>query len=387
MKRTAPPTPKALPTDEIERRLRAVKRRAAGAGLGAVLAYADCWRTANVRYFTDFRPLDGVLDIALALLLLPTTGEPVLLVGDGCLEYARSASRFRVETFASLAEVLVGYAASSGGGPVGLAGAKQIPAWLRDAAVEALGTTPLTPTTVLAEEKARKSAWELTQMREAARITDLAMAEIRDALEIDGPASERDIARLADEAMIAAGADGPAYLSMVQSGPRSAFSLALPTDRVVRRGELVMTDIGARFGHYVADGGRGFAYGRVSDRQRDIIETAADVVEVGLRTARPGLTASALNEAMQQVLIDRGFAAYSGEAKGRGTGHGTGMDPEEELPWIGPGDPTVLEQDMVFTLKATINVPDAGGLRTERIVRLTADGAEALDQFPMRNYW
>jgi Xaa-Pro aminopeptidase len=100
---------------------------------------------------------------------------------------------------------------------------------------------------MLAEEKARKSAWELTQMREAARITDLAMAEIRDALEIEGPASERDIARLADEAMIAAGADGPAYLSMVQSGPRSAFSLALPTDRVLRRGELVMTDIGARF--------------------------------------------------------------------------------------------------------------------------------------------
>lgn len=383
MKRTAPPTPKALPTDEIERRLRAVRRRAADAGFGAVLAYADCWRTANVRYFTDFRPLDGVLDIALALLLLPTASEPVLLVGDGCLEYARNVSHFRVETFAALPEVLGRHAA----GPVGLAGAKQIPAWLRDAAVEALGPTPLTPTPLLAEEKARKSAWELTQMREAARITDLAMAEIRDALEIDGPASERDIARLADEAMIAAGADGPAYLSMVQSGPRSAFSLALPTDRVVRRGELVMTDIGARFGSYVADGGRGFAYGRVSDRQREIIETAADAVEVGLRTARPGITASALNEAIQRVLVDRGFGPYSGEAKGRGTGHGTGMDPEEELPWIGPGNATVLEQDMVFTLKATINVPDSGGLRTERIVRLTADGVEALDQFPMRNYW
>jgi Xaa-Pro aminopeptidase len=63
------------------------------------------------------------------------------------------------------------------------------------------------------------------------------------------------------------------------------------------------------------------------------------------------------------------------------------MDPEEELPWIGPGNPTVLEEDMVFTLKATINVPKVGGLRTERIVRLTAAGIEALDQFPMRNYW
>jgi Xaa-Pro aminopeptidase len=148
-----------------------------------------------------------------------------------------------------------------------------------------------------------------------------------------------------------------------------------------------MTDIGARFGNYVADGGRGFAYGSVSDRQRDIIETAAEVVEVGLRVARPGITANALNSAMQQVLVERGFAPYSGEAMGRGTGHGTGMDPEEELPWIGPGNTTVLQEDMVFTLKATINVPDAGGLRTERIVRLTSDGVETLDKFPMRNYW
>jgi Xaa-Pro aminopeptidase len=387
MSSTTAPAPKALPTDEIERRVRAVRRRAADAGLSAVLAYADCWRTANVRYFTDFRPLDGVLDIALALLLLPTAGDPVLLVGDGCLEYARSVSHFRVETFSALEGVLSLHVASAAGGPVGLAGHKQIPAWLKEAAVDALGRVPLVPTSVLAEEKARKSSWELTQIREAARITDHAMVAIREALNAQGPASERDLARLADMAMLAAGADGPAYLSMVQSGPRSAFSLALPTDRVLRPGEMVMTDIGARFGNYVADGGRGFAYGPVSDRQREIIETAADVVEVGLRLARPGITANVLNSDMQQVLVERGFATYSGEAMGRGTGHGTGMDPEEEMPWIGPGNTTVLQEDMVFTLKATINVPDTGGLRTERIVRLTSDGVEALDQFPMRNYW
>jgi Xaa-Pro aminopeptidase len=383
---TAVKAPPATPTSEIEGRLQAVRQRGASAGLGAVLAFADCWRSANVRYFTDFRPVDGVHDIALALLLLPMEGDPVLLVGDGCLEYARSETQFRVETFAALEETLRVHAAGSDA-PVGLAGHGLIPATLRDRCASALGSVPLVPTSVLAEEKARKSAWELTQLREAARMTDLAMETIRQTLQENGPASERDLARAADLAMIAAGADAPAYLSMVQSGPRAAFSLALPTNRIVQPGDMVMTDIGARFGNYVADGGRGFAYGPVSQQQRDIIETAADAVDVGLGIARAGMTADALNEAMQRVLVERGFAAYSGEAMGRGTGHGTGMDPEEELPWIGPGNPTVLEEDMVFTLKATINVPKVGGLRTERIVRLTAAGIEALDQFPMRNYW
>jgi hypothetical protein len=42
---------------------------------------------------------------------------------------------------------------------------------------------------------------------------------------------------------------------------------------------------------------------------------------------------------------------------------------------------------MVFAPKASINVPDARGLRTERIARLISDGVEALDRFPMRSYW
>src|SRR3954467_622561 len=48
---------------------------------------------------------------------------------------------------------------------------------------------------------------------------------------------------------------------------------------------------------------------------------------------------------------------------------------------------TVLRENMVFTLKATITVPDVGGLRTERIVRLTASGVDVLDDFPMELHW
>ena len=54
------------------------------------------------------------------------------------------------------------------------------------------------------------------------------------------------------------------------------------------------------------------------------------------------------------------------------------MDPEEEAPWIKPGNTTILRENMVFTLKATITVPDVGGLRTEHIVRLSAGGIETL---------
>ena len=379
--------PRSIPTEEIEGRLRETRTRLAKEGFAALLAYADTWRTANVRYFTDFRGIDGVHDIARALLLVPVIGEPLLFVGGGCLEYAGSATPFRVCTFASVQSELARWSKTTESGPVGLAGDGLIPAVLRDAVDEALGALAISPTDLLARQKAVKSPWELTQLREAGRLTDHAMVTIQDLLATGASFSERDLARAADMAMIEAGADGPGYLSMVQSGPHSEFSLALPTDRVLQRGELVMTDIGARYGAYVADGGRGFAYGPVSEAQRDIIETAADVVDAGLHAMTPGMTAASLNAMMQKILLERGYADFSGEAKGRGVGHGTGMDAEEELPWIGPIDDTVLEAGMVFTLKATINVSGLGGLRSERIVHLAPEGADPLDLFPMRNYW
>ena len=218
---------------------------------------------------------------------------------------------------------------------------------------------------VLADLKAVKSPAEIRLLRCAAELTDLAMATVRDTLADGRPHTERELARLADAAMIAAGADRTAYDSMVQAGPRSAYNLARPTDRVLHPGDLVMTDIGGPLSRV-----RGRRRARLHLRpataeKRAIVEAAAAAVEAGLAAVRPGMVATELNAVIQEALVESGYERYSGEARGHGTGHGTGMDPEEESPWIGPGNRTRLVAGMVFTLKATITVPNVGGLRTQ----------------------
>lgn len=376
-----------ISTAEFRERVERVRAALARADLVGLVAYSDCWRGANVGYFNPFRPLDGVSDIAMALLILALEGEPVLFVSEQCLAFAQSETWFPVRPFRELAGALDAFARKQRDGRVELAGSAYIPAVLFDRIEQQLAGLRLERTQVLAEIKAVKSAAELRLLRRAAQLTDLAMATIRDTLADGRPHPERELARLADAAMIAAGADRTAYDSMVQAGPRSAYNLARPTDRVLQPGDLVMTDIGARYRGYVADGGRGFTYGPAAPEKVAIVEAAAAAVEAGLATVRPGMTASALNAVIQGALTESGYEQFSGEARGHGTGHGTGMDPEEEAPWIGPGNQTNLVENMVFTLKATITVPDVGGLRTERIVRVAADGCEPLDTFPMRLFW
>ena len=373
--------------EEFRHRIAFVRAALDKSGAAALIAFGDCWRGANITYFTEFRPLDGVSDIANAVLLLGADSDPVLFVSDQCLDYASSVTLFEVRSLRELTESVRILAASQRTGTFGLAGAAYIPASVLDRIRAGLGERALEPTSLLAEIKAIKSESEVHLMRKAAALTDAAMAAIRDALADGGRYSERDLALIADRAMLAGGAERPAYDSMVQAGPRSAYNLARPSDRILDPGDLVMTDIGARYRGYVADGGRGFTYGPATAEKKAIVAAAARAVEAGLAAARPGIAAMELNAVIQKALVQSGYERFSSEARGHGTGHGTGMDPEEEAPWIGPTNKTVLQENMVFTLKATITVPEVGGLRTERIVRLLPDGVEALDDFPMELHW
>lgn len=373
--------------EEYKARIATVRSALERAGLSGLIGFGDCWRSANVSYFTQFRALDGVSDIANAVFWLASDGEPLLFVSDQCVDYARSCTGFDVASLRDLGPRLRTTSAARRGGKVGLAGAAYIPADLFDRIRAALGDARIEPTSVLAEIKAVKSDAEVALMRKASALTDAAMEAIRVTLADGRPHSELELALAADRAMLAGGADRTGYDSMVQAGPRSAYNLARPTDRIVAPGDLVMTDIGARYRGYVADGGRGFTYGPASQDKKAIVVAAARAVEAGLAAAKPGQRAMDLNAVIQRALVETGYERFSSEAKGHGTGHGTGMDPEEEAPWIGPGNTTVLQPNMVFTLKATITVPGVGGLRTERIVRLSETGVEPLDNYPMELYW
>ena len=64
-----------ITAEEFRQRVAAVRTAIAGSDLSGLLAFGDCWRGANVGYFTEFRPLDGVSDIANALFVLGPDGS------------------------------------------------------------------------------------------------------------------------------------------------------------------------------------------------------------------------------------------------------------------------------------------------------------------------
>lgn len=231
-----------IPASEYQERIEKVRAALPAAGLVGLVAFGDCWRGSNICYFTEFRPMDGVSDIANGLFFLGVDAEPALFVSKQCVAFASECTTFPVYSFDELKERLGAFAANHTG-TIGLAGHAYIPADLLRRVEAAVGGMPIEPSKVLAEIKAVKSDREVALILKACKLTDAAMIAIRETLKDGKPHTERELALIGDMAMLAGGADRTAFDSMVQAGPRSGFNTARPTDRVLQPGDLVMTDI------------------------------------------------------------------------------------------------------------------------------------------------
>ncbi|MGI8727359.1 MAG: M24 family metallopeptidase, partial [Solirubrobacterales bacterium] len=124
-----------------------------------------------------------------------------------------------------------------------------------------------------------KDAIEIEAIRAASELTDAVYAEI----ERDGLAgrSEREVATWIESRMRELGAEGPSFPPIVAAGPNGALPHAVPGDREIGRGELVVCDLGAICDGYCSDGTRTYATGPVSERAREVHELVGRALEAG----------------------------------------------------------------------------------------------------------
>jgi Xaa-Pro aminopeptidase len=106
-----------------------------------------------------------------------------------------------------------------------------------------------------------KDAVELERMRGAERATRAAFARVAEVL-ADG-VTERQAQIELEAAAFRHGAAAMGYDTIIGSGPNAAVLHFMPTDRVMRRGELVLIDAGAEQLGYVSDITRTFCVGGV----------------------------------------------------------------------------------------------------------------------------
>ncbi|HEX5569588.1 MAG TPA: Xaa-Pro peptidase family protein [Streptomyces sp.] len=217
--------------------------------------------------------------------------------------------------------------------------------------------------------RAVKLPEEVELLERSARITEGA---IQDALAQAGKGwSERDIARVMAESMLAAGAE-PEFFS-VQTGPHSALGDAFPGDRLWQPGEVLKMDLGCRVDGYWSDLGRTAVLGAPDEEAVRTYEALREGQRVELEMIRPGITTTELFDAAVDAVRDAGLPSY----RRQHCGHGIGLaiyDP----PLVQARADVVIEEGMVFCLETPYYRTGWGGMIVEDTVVVTADGCREL---------
>ena len=166
------------------------------------------------------------------------------------------------------------------------------------------------------------------------------------------------------------GGSGPSFETIVASGARSAWAHARPTSKPLRKNELVVLDQGAILRGYCSDMTRTVHLGKASRRVRSLYFAVLEAQTAGKQAIRPGVTAGDVDRAARNVLkrvkLDRYFT--------HSVGHGLGLE-VHEMPRLGKGEQTVLQEGMVLTVEPGVYLEGLGGIRIEDDVVVTAKGA------------
>ena len=228
----------------------------------------------------------------------------------------------------------------------------------------------------LAALRMYKDAGEIAAMRKAAEIAQQALQATLPRVRVG--VSEREIASELTLQLLRAGSDSEVpFAPIVSGGPNSANPHATPSERPLKRGDLLVIDWGASFQGYFSDITRTFAIGEIEPECERIGRLVLEANTAGRLAAGPGITAGLVDQAARAVIERAGYGAYFIHR----TGHGLGMEGHEE-PYIRSGSTLVLKPGMTFTIEPGIYLPDRNGVRIEDDMVITEDGAESLTDLP-----
>jgi Xaa-Pro aminopeptidase len=348
-------------TETFTTRQGRLRERLAAAGVDAAIVPPS----GDLVYLTG---LHVHLSERLALLVLPTEGEPLMVLP--AFEASRVPEGLRAMPWQEDEDPI----------PLLLAalpkGARALAFGERVSASELLGVAAARPETrllpldrITGGVRAVKEEREIEALRAAAAATDRAYdALLREPI---AGTTERALAARLAGALRAEGLEEP--FASVASGPNAAFPHHVTGERVIAHGDGVLFDFGGRWQGYLSDVSRTVAVVRAGARMREVHAAVLAAQEAALAALRPGARLGHVDAAARGSLAAAGLA----EAFTHRLGHGVGLEIHEP-PYLRPGNDDLAEPGHVVTVEPGVYLPGELGVRIEDDVLVTPAGCERL---------
>lgn len=235
-------------------------------------------------------------------------------------------------------------------------------------------------TFISAEEKLRtlrmiKDARELKTIEEACALADYAV-EVG-VSEIKEGRTELEILSAIEYALKKKGVTEMSFATMVLAGANAASPHGTPGLTKIKKGDLILFDLGVVIDRYCSDITRTVAYGDINEKQKEIYDTVLKAQLAAIDASKPGVTAAEVDLTAREIISRAGYGEYFPHR----LGHGLGIS-VHEYPSVTETNGLRLEKGMVYTIEPGIYVPEVAGVRIEDDIYITENGAHVLTKFP-----
>jgi Xaa-Pro dipeptidase len=376
-----------FPLEEYRDRVGKVRRMMEEQELDALLVYsnpAGSEGSGHLTYLTSFAPLGGN-----AALLLPLDGEPTLVFDrvfhsepTHSMNWTTWVRDVHPSTRNDLATNIQAWIEGSRlqGSRIGLVGEGMLPweIWnrTREALPDAIWVCVTRP---FNDIQMVKSPREMELMRRVCAITNEGM---RAGVEAVAPGvTEGEVIGEVCREFYRQGAHDVSFSPCIASGPRGGLKHSHPTDKEIRRGDLVYIDVGAKHYGYNTDMSRVVVAGEPSPAQRELLDVDREVYYALLEEMRPGVHVREIQGMAEEMEKRSGIGERYGEgAYLRFAGsHALSTGYAE---WSLEDGKTVLEPNISpLAFEPMIVILDVGTVVIESMVAITEKGVEVLTPF------
>lgn len=331
----------------------------------------------NRRYLSGYTATDNGIGETAGVLLIPAQGEPYLLTDSRfSLQAEEEARGFTITLYPKgLSSLLKTLLPRLGISKLAFeshymlhATAVQLSETLTKAGVEFIACTGL-----IERMRLIKTEDEIRLLKQSVLRNEQVFQLVYNTIEPG--MTEREVALAIELTMHELGAEKPSFETIVAFGPNAAKPHAVPTDRVLETGDIVLIDMGLVLDGYCSDMTRTFIAGKPDATYLERLGVVRRAQLAGIKAIRAGATCKEVDRAARRIIDESGFGDYFGHA----LGHGVGLAVHEN-PRLSPRSRKKLKSGMIVTVEPGIYLPGWGGIRLENMAVVREDHAEILNE-------
>lgn len=225
------------------------------------------------------------------------------------------------------------------------------------------------------KKRTEKTDKEIRQITHAQRITEKAYQ--KGLTKIKTGITERELALIIENEAMKLGAQDVAFPPIVAFGNNTGSPHHQTSNRKLKKGEMVLIDIGFKYKGYCSDMTRTLFTAPPSAKQKTIYKTVLHAQKNAINSLKAGITGSKADQSARKIINDAGF----GSEFGHSLGHGVGLE-AHEAPYLSTKYSKPIPVNAVVTVEPGIYLENSFGVRIEDMVLVERNKVKNLTGIP-----